>query len=143
MTQTSSFKSDAQNNLKSLIKKNPGNPKLQKLPNTQRENLLQMRKKLDAEPIISSSSDDFGRDEELIVDNHLLRQSLEDKQSIYQRAMASMKEKNPIVWPTRVDMLKDSGTILFGDSMRVSKTFKNNNINFNAIDFLLQEKREN
>ena len=80
------------NKLKALVKKNPGNPKLQKLPETKyKSNPIGM------EPI-SSGDSDFGRDEDLEVDNHLPKE-----RSIYQRALAKTrreKTEEPIIWPT-------------------------------------------
>ena len=88
---------------------------------------------------ISSGDSDFGRDEELVVDNHLSP----PRRSIYERALATKKQRDnsqPIVWPSgskTVANYNHSGNILFGDSLKYSNTQKNNNVNFNAVDFLL------
>lgn len=69
---------------------------------------------------ISSGDSEFGRDEELLVDNHLRWPP--PRKSIYQRALETQQEKensNPIVWPSGAKTMalnKNSGTILFGDS---------------------------
>ena len=74
---------------------------------------------------ISSGDSDFGRDEELEVDNHL---SSPDRRSIYQKALASSKEREyaqPIVWPAGAKTLNfsgNSGNILFGDSLKMTNT---------------------
>ena len=144
ITQTSSMTSDLlqKQQLKSMIKKNPGNPKLQKLARTEREQPSIFKKSMQIMEPISSGDSDFGRDDELVVDNHIIR-SPPPRKSIYERALATNKERDnsqPIVWPSgskTIGSYSHSGNILFGDSLKYSKTQKNNNINFNAVDFLL------
>lgn len=92
---------------------------------------------------ISSGDSDFGRDEELVVDNHLRSP---ERKSIYKKALETSNSKErkstqPIVWPSGAKTLNfnnnNSGNILFGDSFKMNSSQKNNNINFNAVDFLL------
>ena len=86
---------------------------------------------------ISSSGSDFGRDEDLEVDTHLYKPS-NKRVTIYEKAMNISKKENkdPIVWPSGSRTLNaNNNRVLFGNTVNT-----NTNINFNAIDFLLQEK---